>query len=119
MLTISAIIEITIVRLTITATWVSVISTLIIQEWKLYWYNTSMIKTRFAPSPTGMMHIGGVRTALYEYLVAKKDNGTFSLRIEDTDRNRFVPGATEDIIESLKWLGLDFVELIIQSERKN
>ncbi len=78
-----------------------------------------MIKTRFAPSPTGMMHIGGVRTALYEYLVAKKGNGVFSLRIEDTDRNRFVNGATEDIIKSLKWLGLNFDGLVIQSERKD
>lgn len=76
------------------------------------------VRTRFAPSPTGMMHIGGVRTALYEYLIAKKNNGTFSLRIEDTDRNRFVEGATENIIESLKWLGLDFEGPIIQSERK-
>lgn len=79
----------------------------------------SMVKTRFAPSPTGLMHIGGVRTALYEYLVAKKGNGTFVLRIEDTDRNRFVEGATEDIIASLKWLGLNFDDLVIQSERKN
>lgn len=78
-----------------------------------------MVKTRFAPSPTGLMHIGGVRTALYEYLVAKKGNGTFVLRIEDTDRNRFVEGATEDIIASLKWLGLNFDDLVIQSERKN
>lgn len=78
----------------------------------------SEIKTRFAPSPTGFMHIGGVRTALYEYLVAKKNNGKFYLRIEDSDRNRFVEGATEDIIESLKWLGLDFEgEPIIQSSR--
>ncbi len=74
--------------------------------------------TRFAPSPTGFMHIGGVRTALYEYLAAKKNNGKFYLRIEDSDRNRFVEGATEDIIESLKWLGLDFEgEPIVQSSR--
>lgn len=78
-----------------------------------------MIKTRFAPSPTGMMHIGGVRTALYAYLVARKNSGTFSLRIEDTDRNRFVEGATEDIIASLKWLGLNFDDLVVQSERKD
>lgn len=83
------------------------------------WYNIGMIKTRFAPSPTGMMHIGGVRTALYEYLVARQGSGEFFLRIEDTDRNRFVPGATEDIIESLKWLGLNFDGLMIQSERKD
>lgn len=76
-------------------------------------------KTRFAPSPTGMMHIGGVRTALYAYLVARKNNGTFSLRIEDTDRKRFVPDAQEDIIRNLKWLGIQFDgEPIIQSQRK-
>ncbi|RJP47503.1 MAG: glutamate--tRNA ligase [Armatimonadetes bacterium] len=77
------------------------------------------VVTRFAPSPTGMMHIGGVRTALYEFLVARKNSGTFMLRIEDTDRTRFVQGATEDIIDSLKWLGLNFDEgPVIQSERK-
>lgn len=77
-----------------------------------------MVKTRFAPSPTGQMHIGGVRTALYAYLVAKKNNGSFSLRIEDTDRSRLVDGATEDIIETLKWLGLQFDgEPIFQSKR--
>lgn len=79
-----------------------------------------MIKTRFAPSPTGMMHIGGVRTALYACLVARKGEGIFSLRIEDTDRNRFVPEAQPDIIASLKWLGLEFEgEPIVQSERKD
>lgn len=77
------------------------------------------IKTRFAPSPTGMMHIGGVRTALYAYMVARKNKGAFFLRIEDTDRSRFVPGAIEDIIENLNWLGLSFDEKpILQSERK-
>ena len=77
------------------------------------------VRTRFAPSPTGMMHIGSIRTALYTYLMAQKNDGVFSLRIEDTDRNRFVPGATEDIIANMKWLGLNFEEpLIIQSERK-
>src|SRR5246127_995027 len=68
------------------------------------------IRTRFAPSPTGPLHIGGVRTALYNYLFAKKHGGDFLLRIEDTDQNRFVPGAEEYIIESLKWVGMDFVE---------
>lgn len=77
-----------------------------------------MVRTRFAPSPTGLMHIGGVRTALYAYLVAKKAGGTFSLRIEDTDRNRLVEGAAGDIIETLKWLGLKFDEIIYQSKRK-
>lgn len=64
------------------------------------------VRVRFAPSPTGPLHIGGVRTALYNYLFAKKHGGDFILRIEDTDQNRFVPGAEEYIIESLKWLGI-------------
>ena len=77
-----------------------------------------MIKTRFAPSPTGALHIGGVRTALYAYIVAKKNKGTFSLRIEDTDRTRFIEGATEDIIKTLNWLGLEFEnDVIFQSKR--
>ena len=63
-------------------------------------------RVRFAPSPTGPLHIGGLRTALFNYLFAKKNNGTFILRIEDTDQTRFVPGAEEYIIESLKWCGL-------------
>src|SRR3982751_6262093 len=61
------------------------------------------IRVRFAPSPTGPLHMGGVRTALYNYLFAKKHGGDFILRIEDTDQNRFVPGAEEYIIEFLKW----------------
>ncbi|MDG5800501.1 glutamate--tRNA ligase [Marinilabiliaceae bacterium ANBcel2] len=64
------------------------------------------VRVRFAPSPTGPLHIGGVRTALFNWLFAKKYNGTFILRIEDTDSTRFVPGAEEYISESLKWLGL-------------
>jgi len=64
------------------------------------------IRTRFAPSPTGPLHIGGVRTALYCYLFAKKNNGDFLLRIEDTDQGRYVKGAEEYVIESLKWLGI-------------
>jgi glutamyl-tRNA synthetase len=64
------------------------------------------VRVRFAPSPTGPLHIGGVRTALYNYLFAKKNNGTFILRIEDTDQARFVEGAEEYIIESLKWCGI-------------
>jgi glutamyl-tRNA synthetase len=64
------------------------------------------VRVRFAPSPTGPLHIGGVRTALYNYLFAKKNNGTFILRIEDTDQTRFVEGAEEYIIESLKWCGI-------------
>ena len=68
------------------------------------------VRVRFAPSPTGPLHIGGVRTALYNYLFAKKNNGTFILRIEDTDQTRYVPGAEEYIKNSLKWLGLEFDE---------
>ena len=67
-------------------------------------------RVRFAPSPTGPLHIGGVRTALYNYLFAKKHGGTFLLRIEDTDQTRFVPGAEEYIIEAFHWLGLKFDE---------
>ncbi len=64
------------------------------------------VRVRFAPSPTGALHIGGVRTALYNYLFAKQQGGTFILRIEDTDQTRYVPGAEEYIIETLKWVGL-------------
>lgn len=64
------------------------------------------VRVRFAPSPTGALHIGGVRTALYNYLFAKKNNGTFILRIEDTDQARYVPGAEAYIIESLRWFGI-------------
>ena len=63
-------------------------------------------RVRFAPSPTGPLHMGGVRTALYNYLYAKKNGGTFVLRIEDTDSHRFVPGAEQYIIESLRWCGI-------------
>lgn len=68
------------------------------------------VRVRFAPSPTGPLHIGGVRTALYNYLFAKQHGGDFIFRIEDTDSTRFVPGAEEYIIESFKWLGLKFDE---------
>jgi len=68
------------------------------------------VRVRFAPSPTGPLHMGGVRTALFNYLFAKKHGGDFLLRIEDTDQNRFVPGAEEYIIESLNWCGLSFSE---------
>ncbi len=70
----------------------------------------SKIRVRFAPSPTGPLHIGGVRTALYNYLFAAKMGGTFILRIEDTDQNRYVPGAEEYIIRSLDWAGLMHTE---------
>ncbi len=67
-------------------------------------------RVRFAPSPTGYLHVGGLRTALYNYLFAKKNNGKCILRIEDTDRNRYVEGAAESLVESLKWSGLEFDE---------
>lgn len=67
-------------------------------------------RVRFAPSPTGFLHIGGLRTALYDYLYAKSTGGKFILRIEDTDRSRFVPGAIENLIQSLQKLGLDIDE---------
>jgi glutamyl-tRNA synthetase len=85
------------------------------------------VRVRFAPSPTGPLHMGGVRTALYNYLFAKKHNGTFILRIEDTDQTRFVPGAQEYIIDALNWCGITPDEgpglggnfgPYIQSERK-
>ena len=68
------------------------------------------VRVRFAPSPTGALHIGGVRTCLYNYLFAKQNNGDLVFRTEDTDSNRFVPGAEEYILESLKWLGIKFDE---------
>ncbi len=87
------------------------------------------IRVRFAPSPTGALHIGGIRTALYNYLLAKKMGGTFILRIEDTDQNRFVAGAEKYIIEALEWLGIAPTEGVgfgdgphapyRQSDRKN
>ncbi len=71
---------------------------------------SKQVRVRFAPSPTGPLHIGGVRTALFNYLFAKKYNGTFVLRIEDTDQNRYVEGAEEYIIDSLKWCNIPFDE---------
>ncbi|MBR5475440.1 MAG: glutamate--tRNA ligase [Bacteroidaceae bacterium] len=68
------------------------------------------VRVRFAPSPTGPLHIGGVRTALYNYLFAKQHGGEFIFRIEDTDSNRFVEGAEEYILESFRWLGIEFDE---------
>jgi len=68
------------------------------------------VRVRFAPSPTGALHIGGVRTALYNYLLARKHKGTMILRIEDTDQNRFVPGTEEYIIRSLEWAGIQIDE---------
>ncbi|MDE6779334.1 MAG: glutamate--tRNA ligase, partial [Alistipes sp.] len=68
------------------------------------------VRVRFAPSPTGPLHIGGVRTALYNYLFARQRGGTMILRIEDTDSQRFVPGAEEYIMESLRWCGIEIDE---------
>lgn len=68
------------------------------------------VRVRFAPSPTGYLHIGGARTALYNYLIARKTGGQFILRIEDTDRQRFVPDAEQDLLDGLRWLGLDWDE---------
>lgn len=70
----------------------------------------SEIRTRFAPSPTGFVHVGSLRTALYDYLLAKKFNGTFILRIEDTDQARLVEGAVENLVKVLHWAGIDFDE---------
>lgn len=78
---------------------------------------SKQVRVRFAPSPTGPLHIGGVRTALFNYLFAKKNNGTFYIRIEDTDQTRFVPGAEEYIFEALKWLGIEPDETIGKNEK--
>jgi glutamyl-tRNA synthetase len=78
---------------------------------------SNQVRVRFAPSPTGPLHIGGVRTALFNYLFAKKNNGVFFLRIEDTDQNRFVPRAEEYIMESLEWLGISPDETIGKNEK--
>ena len=75
------------------------------------------VRVRFAPSPTGPLHIGGVRTALFNYLFAKKHNGVFFLRIEDTDQNRFVPGAEQYIFEALNWLGIAPSETVGKNEK--
>ena len=72
--------------------------------------NDKKVRVRFAPSPTGPLHMGGVRTALFNYLFARKHNGDFLLRIEDTDQTRYVPGAEEYIAESLKWCGIQIDE---------
>ena len=77
------------------------------------------VRVRFAPSPTGPLHIGGVRTALYNYLFARKNGGDLIFRIEDTDTNRFVPGAEDYILESFRWLGIKFDEGVSLSERKS
>ena len=71
---------------------------------------SKQVRVRFAPSPTGPLHIGGVRTALFNYLYAKKHNGSFVLRIEDTDQSRYVAGAEQYIVDSLNWCGIPYDE---------
>jgi len=78
---------------------------------------SKQVRVRFAPSPTGPLHIGGVRTALFNYLFAKKNNGVFYLRIEDTDQNRFVPGAEAYIFDALDWLGIAPSETVGKNEK--
>ena len=68
------------------------------------------VRVRYAPSPTGFQHIGGVRTALYNYLFARSQGGTFILRIEDTDRERYEPEALQDIYDTFEWLGFRWDE---------
>lgn len=78
----------------------------------------SKVVVRFAPSPTGYLHIGGLRTALYNYLYAKKNNGKFILRIEDTDQTRLVEDAIENLIEALKWAGIQYDEGVFVEDNK-
>jgi len=78
---------------------------------------TARVRTRFAPSPTGSLHLGGARTALFNWLYARHNNGQFLLRIEDTDPERSKQEYTDEIIESLKWLGLDYDRVVYQSKR--
>ncbi|VEN35938.1 unnamed protein product [Callosobruchus maculatus] len=73
-------------------------------------YKSDSVRVRFAPSPTGYLHLGGLRTALYNFLFAKKYNGKFILRIEDTDQTRIVKGATDQIIKDLEWAGIEVDE---------
>ena len=76
------------------------------------------IRTRFAPSPTGYLHIGGLRTALFNYLLAKKDKGNFILRIEDTDRSRLVKSAADNLINILKIINIEPDEGVLSREEK-
>ena len=78
---------------------------------------SKQVRVRFAPSPTGALHIGGVRTALFNYLFAKKHNGIFFLRVEDTDQNRFVEGAEQYILDALEWLGISPSETVGKNEK--
>ena len=76
-----------------------------------------MIRTRFAPSPTGYLHIGGARTALYCWAFAKKHGGTFVLRVEDTDRERSTEASVKAILDGMQWLGLDYEGPYYQMQR--
>src|SRR3989344_425793 len=78
--------------------------------------DTKEVRVRFAPSPTGLLHIGGARTALFNYLFTKKNNGTFILRIEDTDKERSKKEYEDNILESLKWMNLGYDKFYRQSE---
>ena len=80
------------------------------QKHLFFYMSERKVRVRFAPSPTGPLHIGGVRTALYNYLFARQHGGELVFRIEDTDSHRFVQGAEDYIIESFKWLGIKFDE---------
>src|SRR3989344_70092 len=79
--------------------------------------NSKPVVTRFAPSPTGFLHLGGYRTALFNYIYARQHNGKMILRIEDTDKTRSKKEYEEDILSSLRWLGIDYDELYRQSDR--
>ena len=79
--------------------------------------NSKPIRVRFAPSPTGELHIGGLRTALTDFLFARKNGGKFILRIEDTDQKRFVKGSVERIIKSLEWAGIEIDEGAVINEQ--
>ncbi|MBT4586257.1 glutamate--tRNA ligase, partial [Candidatus Peregrinibacteria bacterium] len=76
------------------------------------------MRTRFAPSPTGLLHVGGLRTALFNYLIAKKTGGTFILRIEDTDQEREEDGALENILSTLNWAGISPDEGVVLKDGK-
>ena len=71
---------------------------------------SEQVRVRYAPSPTGHPHIGNIRTALFNWLFARRNNGKFIVRVEDTDQERLVPGAVDSILEGLEWLGIDWDE---------
>ena len=77
------------------------------------------VRVRFAPSPTGFVHIGSLRTALYNYLFAKRMGGEYILRVEDTDRTRIVDGAIENMLEAMSWAGVNHTEGVMLDENKN